>query len=242
MMTGCEGLDYSAGAEGTGVQIVGAIVVLARYHANARQKALAEQRARAAVAQYTKPAYEKRRAVVHETSRKKIEATGHDYDKRIVAAAKSKPAAVAPAAPVNNEAQRLQAEKEKALAKLKADAEAELASVDSAWHSLGGQPERSGGTQPSISHTTTAVVPEASTRDQEALLASASAHLPNYVAVAVPPQGIPAEKGGKANIMLWDTRHQRLVSDDVFVLDRSMRNGVDATVDGRSARFVLAGP
>ena len=49
-------------AEGTGVQIIGAVVVLARYRASAHQKAVAEQHARAAVVQAAKPAYQKRRA------------------------------------------------------------------------------------------------------------------------------------------------------------------------------------
>jgi len=250
-LSGCEGLDYSASAEGTGVQVIGAIVVLARYHANARQKAVAEQRGRAAVVRYAKPAYEKRRAVVHESSRKKIETASHDYDKRIASAAKSKPAAPPaptpapspPSAPppANVEVQRLQTEKEKALAKLRADAESELASVDNAWRSLGGEPVHAS-VADSKPHGPPTVIPESSTRDEEALLASASAHLPNYVAVSVPPQGIAAEKGGKANVMLWDIRRHRLASEDVLVLDRTVRDGVDAKVDGRAARFILAGP
>ena len=34
-MAGCEGLHYSAAGEGTGFQIIGALVVLAKYHAKA---------------------------------------------------------------------------------------------------------------------------------------------------------------------------------------------------------------
>jgi hypothetical protein len=137
--------------------------------------------------------------------------------------------------------QHLQTEKEQALNKLKADAAAELASVDNAWRSLGGEPVHASAAE-NTSHGPPTVIPEASTRDEEAILASASAHLPNYVAVSVPPQGIAAEKGGKANVMLWDTRRRRLASEDVYVLDRTVRDGVDAKVDGRSARFILAGP
>ena len=80
-------------------------------------------------------------------------------------------------------------------------------------------------------------VPTASTRDEEALLASANAQLPRYLASPVPARGIPAERGAKATIMLWDTRAQRL-AEDVLVLDREVSPGVAVNVDGLTARVV----
>lgn len=237
LMTGCEGLDYSARAEGTGVQVIGAIVVLAKYHASQHQKMVAEQQARAYFVTAAKPGYVKRRATVQTSYKKKIETVERDYDKRIVTAkAKPAPSAPAPAPPPGAGAEpvRLQHEKETALAKLKADEAAEVASVDSAWRSLGGTTEHG---LKAVDTAPSGTAPVASTRDREALIASASAHVPSYVAVSVPAQGIAAEKGGSATIMLWDTRRQRLASEDVLVLDRKPAMGHDVKVDGITARY-----
>ena len=242
LFTGCEGLDYSARGEGTGVQIIGAIVVLARYHASAHQKEVAEHQARAVFVASAKPEYVKRRATVQTTYRKKQEAVEQDYNKRI-STAKPKPAHVvtapgskpAPPAQTGGDEHRLKQEKEKSLARLHADEASEMASVDTAWRSLGGTADYSvktaGDSAPSGS------VPTASTRDREALVASASAHMPGYIAVSVPAQGIAAEQGGKATIMLWDTRRQRLASEDVLVLDRKPAMGQDVKVEGVTARL-----
>jgi hypothetical protein len=60
-LTGCEGLDYSARAEGTGIQVIGAVVVVAKYRASQRQKAIAEEQARRAFVELAlEPAYEAR--------------------------------------------------------------------------------------------------------------------------------------------------------------------------------------
>ncbi len=300
-LTGCEGLDYSARGEGTGVQIVGAIVVLAKYHASAHQKAVAEQKARTAVAQYVRPVYTERRAARQDSSRKRIVATTESFDKRIATAKakakssskttksstvastkpKTKPEVTpdAPAKPKTGktgttakttptktsapekpapevvkttprdtdvedraaqaaaeaEAARLEREKAEALAKLKAEAAAELNSLDSAWRSLGGVSDHS---VESASGGPAESVPVASTRDKEALVASATAHVPNYIAVSVPAQGIAAEAGGRSNVMLWDTRRQQLASEDVLVLDRKPDEGKKLKVDGLTAQFV----
>ena len=227
MMTGCEGLDYSARAEGTGVQIIGAIVVLAKYHASPQQKAVAEKKAQAAFVAAARPAYQERRAAVQTSSKKKVAAVERDYSKRIAQAPKT-------AAPAADNA-KLEAEKKAAIAKVQAEAAAELASVDSAWRSLGGSADHS--VNIADEPPPAADVPTASTRDREALIASASAHMPDYIAVAVPARGIAAEQGGKATIMLWDTRRQRLASEDVLVLDRAPAAGNDGKVDGVTARF-----
>jgi hypothetical protein len=230
LMTGCEGLDYSARGEGTGIQIIGAIVVLAKYHASPQQKTLAEQKARAAYASQAKPDYEKRRATVQADSRKKAAALERDYGRRIAQAPKEMSAAANPA----SSAALLEQEQKQALARLQSEAAAELASVDSAWRSLGGGADHS---IKGANSSQAGIVPTGSTRDREAIIASASAHLPGYIAVSVPAQGHIAEKGGKATIMLWDTRRQRLASDDVLVLDRKPAAGNDAKVDGVIARF-----
>lgn len=232
LMTGCEGLDYSARGEGTGVQIIGAIVVLARYHASQHQKDVAEQKARAAYVAVARPAYEKRRATVKLEASKRAGRVEQDYTKRISQAKSQTPAATAPGKVAA--ASQIEQEKKRALEKLRAEAAAELASVDSAYRSLGGGIDHSAG---SADTTAMASVPAASTRDREALIASASAHLPAYIAVPVPAQGIGAEQGGKAIVMLWDTRRQRLASDQVLVLDRKPAVGTDAKVDGMTARF-----
>lgn len=234
LMTGCEGLDYSARAEGTGVQIIGAIVVLAKYRASQHQKAVAEQKARQTFVTAARPAYEKRRVTVKLNSIKRVEKTEDDYARRIAKAKNETPlAAAAPGRPAPAVAQ-LEQEKQQTIEKLQAEAAAELASVDSAWRSLGGSADHSVG---SADSTPSDMVPTASTRDREAIIASASAHLPAYIAVPVPAQGIAAEQGGKAIVMLWDTRRQRLASDDVLVLDRKPAVGVDAKVEGVTARF-----
>jgi hypothetical protein len=233
-LTGCEGLDYSARAEGTGVQIIGAVIVLARYRASPQQKAVAEQHVRTALVQAAKPAYEKRRASLHAASRTRIAATQREYDKRISAVSKAQPAI--PAADTSAEVRRLQQEREEALAKLQADAAGELESVDTAWRTIGAA-DYSMKIDASTSGPAGAV-PAASTRDEEALLASANAQLPRYLAVPVPPQGIAAEQGAKATVMLWDTRRHRLASEDVLVLDRQVSPGVALKVDGLTARVV----
>lgn len=240
-MTGCEGLDYSAQAEGTGIQIVGAIVVLAKYHASEKQKQIATQRAREAVTEIVAPVYKQKRTVVRTDARKKTESANKAYEQKIADVDKA-PKKQKPDAPkvqdiaAQTEKVRLEKEKQAALAKIQADAAAQLASIDSEWRSLGGTVDytvREAGDTPQIG-----TVPVASTRDPDALLASAKAHLPEYIAVAVPAQGIPAEKGGQSTVMLWNTRLQKLASDQVLVLDRKPAEGKSLKVEGLSAQYI----
>jgi hypothetical protein len=234
-MTGCEGLDYSARAEGTGIQIVGAIVVLAKYHASNRQKAEAEERARRALLHAAKPVHERRRAAAQADSRKKIAAVEKDYNRRISQAQRG-PVASGSAGSAAASVAELEAEKQRTLARLEAERAADDALRQREFHSLAGIPTRGlrMGDTPASSGDS---VPLASTRDTEAMMASAAAHLPKYVAVSVRPEGIAAEQGGKSLIMLWDTRRGRLVDGDVRVLDRTLRDGVDFKVDGYTARY-----
>lgn len=240
-MTGCEGLDYSAQAEGTGIQIVGAIVVLAKYHASERQKQVATQRAREAVTDIVAPVYKQKRTVVKADAKKKVESANRVYEQKIAAVAKApkKPKSDTPQVQdvaAQAEKVRLEKEKEATLAKIQADAAAQLASIDSEWRSLGGTVDYSvsePGDKPQMG-----TVPVASTRDPDALLASAKAHLPEYIAVAVPAQGIPAERGGQSTVMLWNTRLQKLASDQVLVLDRAPAEGKRLKVEGLSAQYI----
>ncbi len=197
---------FSARSEGTGLQFVG-VVVLAKYQASSRQKAAAQAQAQGAVVRLAKPHYERRRASVQ---------------KRIAEAkAATKTGAATPDAP----------KKDETVKKL----EAELASLDREWQSLGGGAAH----VPKMDNAPASggAVPFASINDREAQDASVAAHVPQFVAVAVPPQGIAAEKGGGSTVMLWDTRRRRLVGDQVFVLNRALRDGGDVTLDGVSARF-----
>lgn len=225
-MTGCTGLDYSAHAEGTGIQIVGAIVVLAKYHASERQKAFAEEQARKLLLQVAKPHYERRRAAVQDVTKKKIAALEGDYDRRIANALTTSPAAAA----------ELDAEKKRVQARLNTERDAQLASLQHEMDRMAGAPSRGLKMNPAPA-IPAGDVPLASMHDRETLAASAAAHLPRYVARSVPPLGIPAEQGGKSYVMIWDNGLQKLASENVYVLDRAPRDGADFKVEGWTARF-----
>ena len=237
-MTGCEGLDYSARSEGTGIQIVGALVVLAKYHANNRQKAAAEEQARKALLHAATPQYERRRTAAQAETRKKIAALENEYDRRISRAKSGSSEPGSPKADASSVA-ALEAEKKRALEKVQAEAAADEAARQREFHALAGAPGR-GLKMDDAPPASGGNIPLASTRDTEALAASAAAHLPKYIAVSVPPQGIAAEQGGRSLIMLWDTRRGQLLDGEVRVLDRTLRDGVDFKVDSVTARFAAA--
>ena len=65
--------------------------------------------------------------------------------------------------------------------------------------------------------------------------------MPNFLAVPVPPQNIPEEKGRTATYMLWDTHRQQLATDDVYVLKREVRGGATVKLDRVKAK-VAANP
>ena len=69
---------------------------------------------------------------------------------------------------------------------------------------------------------------------------SAARLLPPYMAVPVPPQGIPAEKRGKATYMLWDTHKQQLATDDVYVLKKEVQEGKLVKLNGVKAQVAKA--
>ena len=242
LLSSCEGLDYSARSEGTGVQIVGAIVVLAKYHANAHQRAVAEQQARATFTQVVQPEYHKRQVAIRTVERQKVAATEKVYaQKKAKVLASREPVATSHTnTPVDHPPESksaavavIEQERVKAVHQLEADASAEIASLSHAWHSMGGGPTRDDPPSAPVED-----VPVASSRDRDALIASAAAHLPHYIAVSVPAQGNQAEQGGKATIMLWDTQRQQLAGEDVLVLDRRPESGKTIKVEGIAAKFV----
>ena len=210
-----------------GGSAVVAVVVIAKYKASEQQKAVAEQQARSTLARAVKSHYERRRAEEQAAAKKKIAGIEGGYGKRITRAQPGTPSAA-----------ELEAEKKMALDKAQAEAAAELAALDHEWHSLAGT--SGSGLKMEAAPAAAGSVPPASTRDRESLVASAAAHLPKYLAVAVPPQGVAEEQGGKSTIMLYDTQRQQLVTDDVYVLKKGVRAGKTVKLNGVKAYVASA--
>lgn len=234
LMTGCKTAALVGAIAGAAT--VGAVVVIAKYKASAQQKAVAEEQARRVVARAANPHSERHRAQKQAAAQKKIADLEGEYAKRIAQAQRSKAAAGSAASGAS--VAELEAEKKRALDKAQADAAAEMAALDSERHSLAGNSSR--GLKMDTAPSAADSVPVASTHDREALTASAAAHLPKYIAVAVPPQGIAAEAGGKSTVMLWDTRHQRMATDDVYVLKNEVLAGATVKLNGVKALFASA--
>ncbi len=205
---GCAGLDTTAKAEGTGIQIVGAIVVLAKYRASQNQIQIAETRARRAFVELAmKPAYESRVRKL-----KKIAATPG----KAKPAAPGKPAAPDPAA----------------------IARAELASLTASWNRATREVTRGAYAgdfaTPSFTNSATTVVNFPKMSDSQVLAASAS-YVPRFIAVSVPAEQSVA--GSKASVMLWDTRTNRIASDTVYALDRTPPVNKPSEIDRQKVLF-----
>lgn len=231
VLGGCEGLDYSAAGEGTGVQIIGAIVVLAKYHASPHQMEAVRSQASRLVLAAAKPAYEKRRRSLEAQVRKAIPPAQHHAKK-----GNSSNAVASSAAPSDSFDRSEASSRDRALERSKAEVLAELEALDAAWRSLGATPERSA---PDIKRVSTPLhtVPPASTRDREALISVAASKLNPVIAIPVQNDERPLPKGARTSVMLWDTRHERFASEDVLVLDRQPSAGKEIRVDGMVARF-----
>jgi hypothetical protein len=229
-MAGCEGLDYSARAEGTGVQVVGAIIVLAKYRANAQQKAVAEQQARAYFAKAAKPEYQKRRTKVQAEMKEKIAATERAHARKI---AELKQAAPAPAAVA-----RLEAEKKVEVAKIIATAAEETGKLDATFQHYGGVPER---TVVEMPPDIAPAIPKKAVRAlPDPDLARSLFKGDGKIAVQVPMANRPEEKGGKSAVMEYDTFGQRLASEDVFVMNQKVRPGSTVKLDGQAVLVASA--
>lgn len=229
MLSGCAGLDYSARGEGTGIQVVGALVVLAKYKASERQKSVAEARARKDYARAARPVYQQRRAKVQAEAGKRIAAVKQDYAKKIEVAKASGVIGASPSAPPVV----LQKQAGSEILRIEEEAAAETAALDQAYQSLGGQPEQ---TAPRPVARSTRPIP-----GTEELARSLAPQGPQFIAVPVPAQNVAEEKRGKATYMLWDTHRQRLASDDVLVMNREARAGSTVKIDGVSARVADGG-
>ena len=213
--TGCAGLDTSARAEGTGIQIIGAIVVLAKYQASQSQKVIAEQRARQAfVERALKPAYEERAKKLRKTA----------------AAAPLRPRRTASSSMVSSKPPQPTA----------ADrARAELAALSSSWKSVAERYTQGRGNTADFAVPGT-VGGEVALVDfpkvsESNILAASAAYVPRYLAVPVPAG--PAVPGAKETVMLWDTRAHRLASDTVYALDRTPPESKPAKIDGLAVQY-----
>lgn len=208
--SGCASLQTSASQEGTGIQIVGAIVVLAKYQASQRQKEAAEARARQAfVERALRPAYA--------AKTKKLKAIANSSPRRPPAPAGSNPA------PPDRAAQ----------------ARAELAALSAAWQKTAASYSGSGSyaadfSLPRLEEDSTAAVSFPKLSESDVLVASA-AFVPRYLAVSVPSdRPVP---GARETVMLWDTRTHQLASDTVYALDRTPPTTKPSVIDGREVQF-----
>ncbi len=221
LMTGCK-TAMVIGAVAGAVTIA---VVVAKYKASAEQKAAAEQRAHAVMARTAQPRIERKRAQVRAASQKKTADIEAKYARRI---AQSQGASAA----------QLEAEKKREIEKAQSQSTVELAALDREWSALGGTAP--GGLKADATPAGTAVEPYATNQDTESLSASASAHMPRYLAVNVPMQGVAEERKGKSTVMLWDTRRNQLVTDYVYVLKRELQEGKTVKIAGVSAHVAAA--
>lgn len=202
-------LDTSAAAEGTGIQIIGAIQVLAKYRATPRQATLAEQKARRAfVDRGMRPALA--------AEKKKVAAR---RQKRVAQARRSRPAAGSP----------------DPVAEIEKESASELAALDSAWREAATRYTRgeySGGFKAGSSPTAVAL---ATLRPADVLTASAS-YLPRNLAVPVPPAREIA--GAAASVMFYDTRQHTLARQEVYALNREPEPDRLTRFDDVEAQFV----
>lgn len=213
--TGCAGLDTSARAEGTGIQVIGAIVVLAKYQASQSQKAIAEQRARQAfVERALKPAYEERA--------KKLRKAAAASPPRPRRAASTSAVAARPPQPTASDRAR-----------------AELAALSSSWKNAAERYTQGRGNAADFA-VPVAVGGEVALVDfpkvsESSILAASAAYVPRYLAVPVPAgRSVP---GAKETVMLWDTRAHQLASDTVYALDRTPPEAKPAKIDGLAAQY-----
>lgn len=216
--SGCSSLDTSARAEGTGIQIIGAIIVLAKYKASQNQIAIAETKAREAFVELAmKPAYEART--------KKL--------KKVIASSPARPRRPAPT--TAGPTRRPVAEDAPDPA---AKARAELAALSNSWREAASQVTNgryaADFAEPaaSTSNTAAASFPKMS---ESQVLAASVAYVPRYLAVSVPAE--KAVAGSKAAVMLWDTKAEKIASDTVYALDRTPPTGKPSEIDHQKVQF-----
>jgi hypothetical protein len=214
VLPGCESLqalDTSARGEGTGIQIVGAIIVLAKYRASQRQRSIAEQKSRRAfVDRAMRPALA--------AEKKKVQTRRQSQIAEVKRKLSADPA---------RQKQEV-ATREREMAR-------ELASLDTSWRETAARYTGGAYTADFVVHKASGPVAVASVRDSEVLTASA-AYVPRYLAVSVPAEKAVARAA--ASVMFWDAQSHRLASDDVYAVSREPKIGEVAKFDDISAEYV----
>ena len=206
---GCSSIDTSAQAEGTGIQIVGAIIVLAKYQASQNQIVVAEARARQAFVQLAmKPAYEARAKKL-----RKIMASGPAKPQR--------PASGSSVPPDPAETAR-----------------AELAALTNSWKETASSITNGKYAGDFSSPAPTSTEPSAVAFPRMSgseVLAASNSYTPRFLAVPVPAE--KAVTGSKATVMLWDTKNARIASDTVYALDRTPPTDKTSEIDNQKVLF-----
>ncbi len=227
--SGCESLDTSAAAEGTGIQFVGLVRVLAKYEANPRQRQVAETRASTAyVKQALQPAYEKRKATLETTHQAKVRQVQRTQARQISQAKRVSETEVA----------KVETEQEQLLEELEEDARERLLALNASWHQQAAE-ITDGRFSTNVELPTRGEVAQSSVREEaRALLADASSFVPQYLAVSVPQAGNPAEAKAADSVMFWDTQQRDLAKDEVYVMARTPGNGQNGNFGDITAKYV----
>ncbi|MGI8604508.1 MAG: hypothetical protein ACR2OZ_16170 [Verrucomicrobiales bacterium] len=212
-LTGCEALqqlDTSARGEGTGLQIIGALVVLAKYQASNRQKTVAEQKSRRAfVDRAMKPALAAEKKKVRVRHERKLDTAKKEFARDAT-------------------------KREQSVVQLQREAESELASIETKWHAAAAHYTSGRYTADFAASRHEGTVAFTSVKDSDVLTASA-AYVPRYLAVSVPPEKLVA--GSTTSVMFWDAQSHRLAKDEVYALDREPKLGEVAKFDDIKAQY-----
>jgi len=222
-------LDQSARAEGTGVQIFGAITVIARYHASASQTRIAEDRAgKAYVEQALKPAYEKRKRSLESAAKEKARDTERTYRKKIARARVGERA-------------KIEQERARELVRVKEESAAAIATASASWYKEASAVAGAGFAGQLQTPASGQIAYASLTGERNLLLAQAASYLPRYIAVSVPPAGASAEARAADSVMIWDTERRQLANNEVLVIDRKPKTGKITDFGGISAAYTGAG-
>lgn len=206
-LAGCEGLDLSAEGEGTGIQVVTALTILAKYRASQAQKAAADLAARRAfVALAMKPAMKR-----------------ESRNLRLQVA--TPPPAAAPGAAAPPPAP--------------APGRVDEATFAAAWKRTAEEYQKSGeAAGPDLAMPVRGGSVAFAPLSSQSILTTSSAQAPNYLAVSVPPQGLPTESGAAEVVMLWNARRRQLAGDMVYAIKEQPREGRKVVIDGIPAVYV----
>ncbi len=242
-ITGCEGLnqlDTSAAGEGTGVQFGGLIKILATYKATPRQSSVASQRAsRTYVNTALAPAYQDRKTQVQTSVQQQISKVETSHASKVQKAEKAYSASKSEAAKSNLET--VIANRNVAVAEAQKTAAQRIDALNAGWYEATKRATQSSYSG-NISVPTVSGVDFASVqKEANALVASAAAHVPKYLAVSVPEKGIAEEARNDDSVMMWDTKKLDVASQDVYVIDNAPPVGQQAKIGRVSAEYIGGG-